>query len=123
MTPQERNLLIAEAMGWKIYQRNPFLKFYYFIEENNKKEFICEVKNWNPSSNPEQREMIKAKLREWGYGYDGGYDCWINSFWFRITQVEMIIKVDKLSESEAFLEAVGELCLTLKIRNNDTIKK
>lgn len=111
MIPQERNLLIAETMGLKIkeFVNHPdFGNGLYIVTEQY---FIDPIK-WNPSENAEQREMIKAKLREWGCGYLGGYNKSEKYFWFSILYPEKssleVLKIkNKTSESEAFLEAVG----------------
>jgi hypothetical protein len=117
MTPQERDLLIASAMGIKLHY-NEYLKS-YFVEGD---DLYCK---WNPSENAKQEKMIKAKLREWGIGYSSGYNLFndgnrSDKFHFTIRDLdEIVFDTDHItkrstSEPEAFLEAVGELCVELK---------
>lgn len=121
MTPQERNILIAEAMGIEIIRHAEL----GLIMSKNGGQFIYPIKIWNPSENAEQEKMIKAKLREWGCTYEGLYETINrkNLFWFTIfyykkslfkKREQKYISKSSYSESTAFLDAVGELCLTLK---------
>jgi hypothetical protein len=112
MTPQERNILIAEAM-WEIqYLPNGCYCDKYFKTSDG----LLSVKKWNPSENAEQIGQIKAKLREWGccyelnYAPDEGYSA---NILCEKKDIETFGN-SQISESIAFLEAVGELCVELK---------
>jgi hypothetical protein len=104
MTTTERNLLIAEAMGYKVRFSQDRLWLYE----------VNEV--WHPDQSAEQREMIEDWLKKKPIGYSGGYNSLEKYHWFTIiTRIgENIDKRDIKSESEAFLQAVAEYCLILK---------
>jgi hypothetical protein len=113
MTTTERSLLIAETMNFKIVD-NPLTNKYINCVgvKINGGRWI----EWHPDQSAEQREMIKEKLREWKLCYEYGY-CFDEGFWFRIYDENRDLEIncnDIHFESEAFLQAVEQYCLTLK---------
>ena len=103
MIPQQRDLLIAEVMGLK---KEATLAGDLYVIIDGK----CKL--WNPSENAEQREMIEDWLIKQGYVITFGRAK--EQSWYIIekdlgTGKQIINKL----KSEAFLSAVGELCINL----------
>lgn len=117
MTTQERNILIAEAMGLvtEIYEG----KLHYQTGETTYAGML--LKKWKPDEDAEQREMIEDWLIEQGIEIVMGRAKTCTTYHFYDSDD---VKADigagciadglNISKSEAFLQAAAEYCLTLK---------